>query len=761
MGMPVITPGTGTRDQAITDLAQSVALQETALSHMLNAEGEKMQAIIGMPNVTSDDLMEMNKSVNKMLNAATRLEMTLLAKLEMFSDSYTDPTNAAAELAKISVTSVTINVPLDDPTAQQAAVAQAIAAAQAQVDPGYTVSFTPTSYDPTGTLTGTFTVVNNTNPTDTATDTTDRTIAVTTTATTAADELNKINVTAVTIPVPLDDPTAEQYAVAQAILAAQAQVDPGYSVSFTPTGYDSVAGTLTGMFTVTNTTDPTDTATDTAARSIAVTYVPSTATASSNSASQFISGTLLTGDLSGIAGIGGASAQYVNGVTPGTNVVDAVGLDVTALGTTLVSINSISLPLGDFLQLGAVNQYAQASIDGASRAFDGAVSDGGVVSIGGSTDFPADAVIDLMQVLPATPLLTQADLTLGAIIGAAQWSASVGNTLATTTDVTNPVQGLTYNIGGATLDLSSPAVSDLVTLFDTIASTASTAVSNLGDDIINGLLSGVDGVMSILDGLVPGVSILSNDLSVNVSLVDLSTELAPILQTPITSNDGVLTINFSAGTIDVDLNQLFGINNLPPNTPLLSSTVIDSIVADLDEVLQALQAEVQALIMSKLTGTAAVTISGGIDLLDVLGVPTAGLDISYSGTLADLLTAAQPLVITGTGTLAPFSAALAPLVSTIQTALGTVLNPLINDPTNGILPIAINAIASDITDVSNQLSPVFALIDSVISVIINVQQSNADGANTFTEIPVQLNLLHDATVLNLGKVVVGPNTYTP
>jgi len=761
MGMPIITPGTGTRNQAITDLIQSVALQETALSHMLNAEGKKMQAIIAMPDATLEDMMDMNESVNKLINAATRLEMMFLAKLEMFAGSYVpDPTDAATELAKINVTSVTIDVPLNDPTAEQAAVAQAVLAAQAQVAPGYTVTFTPTGYNTDGTLTGTFTVTNDTDPTDSATDATDRTIAVTSTVTDAASELNKINVTSVTIPVPLDDPTAEQLAITQAIHAAQAQVDPGYTVSFTPTGYDDLAGTLTGTFTVTNSSNPSDTATDNTDRTIAVTYTPSTATATSNAAAQFISGTLLTGDLSSIAGIDGVTAQYVNGVTPGTNVVNTASLDVTALGLAPVVINSINLPLGDFLQLGVVNQYAQASIDGASRAFDGAVSDGGVVSIGGSTEFPADATLDLMQVLPATPVLTQADLTLGAIIGAAQWSASVGNTLATTTDVTNPVQGRTYNIAGATLDLTSPAVSDLVNLFDTIANDASVAVSNLGSDIINGLLSGVDGVMSTLSGLVPGVDILSNNLNVTVSLVDLSTELAPILQTPITSNDGVLTVNFDAGTVTIDLNQLLGINSLPPNTPLLSSTVIDSIVADLDEVLQALQTLVQELIMSKLTGTAAVTITGGITLLEVLSVPTAGLDISYSGSLADLVTNTQPLTITGTGTLAPFSAALSPLVSTIQTTLGDVLNPLINDPTTGILPTAIDAIASDVTDVSNLLSPVFSLISSVISVIINVQQNNIDGANTFTEIPVQLNLLSDATVLNLGKVVVGPNTYT-
>lgn len=42
MGMPVITASATTRDQAITDLIQSVALEETALSHILNAEGEKI-----------------------------------------------------------------------------------------------------------------------------------------------------------------------------------------------------------------------------------------------------------------------------------------------------------------------------------------------------------------------------------------------------------------------------------------------------------------------------------------------------------------------------------------------------------------------------------------------------------------------------------------------------------------------------------------------------------------------------------------------
>ncbi|MEG0854034.1 MAG: hypothetical protein RSF82_09175 [Angelakisella sp.] len=85
MSMPVITPSTTTRAQAFTDLIESVALEETALSHILNAEGEKLQAVIKMAEITTDQLLSVNKSVQSMVNAITRLEMVFQAKLEMIS----------------------------------------------------------------------------------------------------------------------------------------------------------------------------------------------------------------------------------------------------------------------------------------------------------------------------------------------------------------------------------------------------------------------------------------------------------------------------------------------------------------------------------------------------------------------------------------------------------------------------------------------------------------------------------------------------
>ena len=86
--MPVTKPCSELRDQAITDLIESVALQETALSHILNAEGEKMQAMISMPEITPQHLLALNNSVQKMLGSMTRLEIMLQTKLEMFSSRF-------------------------------------------------------------------------------------------------------------------------------------------------------------------------------------------------------------------------------------------------------------------------------------------------------------------------------------------------------------------------------------------------------------------------------------------------------------------------------------------------------------------------------------------------------------------------------------------------------------------------------------------------------------------------------------------------
>lgn len=72
----------GPYDPAITDVIESVALQQTALAHILNAEGEKIQWILAH-EVTSEDFLAVNDSVTSTVNSITRLETILVNKLTM------------------------------------------------------------------------------------------------------------------------------------------------------------------------------------------------------------------------------------------------------------------------------------------------------------------------------------------------------------------------------------------------------------------------------------------------------------------------------------------------------------------------------------------------------------------------------------------------------------------------------------------------------------------------------------------------------
>lgn len=90
MSMPIIVPGTVTMYQAISDIITSVALEQTALAHILNAEGEKIQSVIQVG--TPDEMLCVNKSVRDMVDTIARLELLLLSKLSVLSCDY-DPTN--------------------------------------------------------------------------------------------------------------------------------------------------------------------------------------------------------------------------------------------------------------------------------------------------------------------------------------------------------------------------------------------------------------------------------------------------------------------------------------------------------------------------------------------------------------------------------------------------------------------------------------------------------------------------------------------
>ena len=77
-----------TREDAINQILSSIAMEELALSHILNAEGEKLQYILGTlegttpPEATIEDVLKVNDSVQKMLQTAMQKEMMLSNKME-------------------------------------------------------------------------------------------------------------------------------------------------------------------------------------------------------------------------------------------------------------------------------------------------------------------------------------------------------------------------------------------------------------------------------------------------------------------------------------------------------------------------------------------------------------------------------------------------------------------------------------------------------------------------------------------------------
>lgn len=90
MSMPIIVPSKTTRCQAITDMIASVALEQAALSHILNAEGEKLQKVIAMPSICSEQLLAVNKSVQATIESISKLEMILYDKLSLFETCLCD-----------------------------------------------------------------------------------------------------------------------------------------------------------------------------------------------------------------------------------------------------------------------------------------------------------------------------------------------------------------------------------------------------------------------------------------------------------------------------------------------------------------------------------------------------------------------------------------------------------------------------------------------------------------------------------------------
>jgi len=89
MSLPEFPTGTSlTREDAINQIISSIAMEELGISHIINAEGEKLQFVLGTvpgltgPSATIEDVLKVNESVRSILQHATESQSLLRNKLQ-------------------------------------------------------------------------------------------------------------------------------------------------------------------------------------------------------------------------------------------------------------------------------------------------------------------------------------------------------------------------------------------------------------------------------------------------------------------------------------------------------------------------------------------------------------------------------------------------------------------------------------------------------------------------------------------------------
>ena len=91
MGMPQIPDGVNrpTTEEVFIDLLESIALEEMAISHILNAEGEKLQAVLASFKNNKTDVCGLHKisaNINQTIGDLIIKEWLLLKKFNSIKD---------------------------------------------------------------------------------------------------------------------------------------------------------------------------------------------------------------------------------------------------------------------------------------------------------------------------------------------------------------------------------------------------------------------------------------------------------------------------------------------------------------------------------------------------------------------------------------------------------------------------------------------------------------------------------------------------
>lgn len=439
--------------------------------------------------------------------------------------------------------------------------------------------------------------------------------------------------------------------------------------------------------------------------------VETQADAAAHSHGLFVEGLGLT-----VAGSAYATAESDNDPGPKTDTLNLallsslIDLDLGDVELPLITPEPGSAGLLYLGDLGAISSRASAPSSTEAVGSSGIINEDGSLNVDAASggDFePAE--IDL------TRLLTQligAEATDDLIDRASIQIGALGSRVEKVGGETSSE----YAVADLKVDVSSPLVADLITTVDGILATVLQPI----DDLL-----GPDGVIGELVAVV--VAAIDDLPLISAELTDLSLDTAPLtnairtrlIAEGVSNAEGSIQVNLADGRILIDLEQVvmdqYGVdslNELPPNTEVLSGPIVTSI---LDGVTEALLGSSPNSLLSKVLdiveeGIYDITLNLEIEASALLGAVDAPLYVH--GTLGGFLGAAdhadpvvdvsgldllgiplgqvlQPATSLLTGLVSDLGGALGDVVpgvlTSVQPALIETLEPLLDELLDGAL----------------------------------------------------------------------------
>ncbi|PQM74153.1 hypothetical protein C5Y44_09440 [Corynebacterium sp. J010B-136] len=499
-------------------------------------------------------------------------------------------------------------------------------------------------------------------------------------------------------------------------------------------------------------------------------------------------------ELNGVNQLWEVLEDDVNNADPTTSKID-VGL----LELININLGQISLPLlgdGGLLQfvmndaqVGALNEFAHAQSPTQAIGAVGVVSDSGGLELtqpgeGANATINILSLLDLQNTVIAESIIDEARLSLGAVsAGAIKPSQNLDDSEAlncaenyTEFDYSklDPDEDLfgdeeileqedgricsSYQIADAELVISSPLVGGLVS---DLGATLKVLLGGV-ENTLNGLL-GSEGVLGAV-GLILG-PVLSATVEANI---DEDTIIDSLLIEPLTSSDGLVTIDLTSeeagtGLIKIDLEKLHtdGLNQLDPNTSLLTGEQLSKITDSITNLLTAsaveepngLNAKLDHIIRGQEQDRKGGLYATEIEIA-VCGVLCL-LRLDFTATLGGLLTGAQ-----GTSDRAEYEAnpydfyhragllslaveLIAPLLGTVGEIVEGILFGNDEDPGGLLSGLITNLQTGVVSPLLNSLNPALTqVLDPIANIIVNRQTlTEVEHGTVFTVSALELNVL--------------------